>query len=465
MEIPVAVSYGQSGYAYMAQESTISMLIRSFPPKDEESALKVWDRIYEEHFREITVTGSMAISELLERTLMEFKPHFRTLRRSWAQPFEDALAHLAVNLAADAGIDLDPDRPSHSDPGDKLDPVESVVLLAVPSMKPLCVWPLAGVVVEDAREQLPPADTPISQLELDDTAFLYLIARYNSGGPHYMFTVPDSETLFALFSANQECEPPPRYLVAGPRGAVRRYLQKRGPMLHAAMLYTDEDVELAKYVRMYFSSLNWLTGKHLGVFVIERPSKGAMTEYWRRSLEPKLYRIWGLMGWLSSMPYDRSQAYEIARRLGVAEDQLPCIVVFDKLERPNKLVFPIEAVSPRYFRSLFADLRRAIHSGPIPHVEMPLEPLDTWSADMMPTDVLTEQVPSKTVNAVREEAFRAVEVRFDDILRSLVAIAETQPGRGPVLQFQGRNVVITNPTGTEIRDFQNIDCSGDSNGR
>jgi hypothetical protein len=132
------------------------------------------------------------------------------------------------------------------------------------------------------------------------------------------------------------------------------------PALWGALLYTDEDAELAAYVRRHFRSLNALIRSELRVFVIERPDPAAPEDFWDSALEGREALVYGALGWLDSVPYEKSQAYEVARRLGVEEDQLPCLVVFDDPERQAKLVFPIADVSPGYFRTLFAMLQRAI---------------------------------------------------------------------------------------------------------
>jgi hypothetical protein len=226
------------------------------------------------------------------------------------------------------------------------------------------------------------------------------------------------------------------------------------PALWGALLYTDEDAELAAYVRRHFRSLNALIRSELRVFVIERPEPAAPEEFWDSALEDREALVYGALGWLDSVPYEKSQAYEVARRLGVEEDQLPCLVVFDDPEREPKLVFPIAEVSPGYFRTLFAMLRRAIAD----------EGLEAaYDA------ILRSLEKVRGVGARTEYSFSGYTVFVN---RPTESDATTRSGGtggemgGDNFQFIGGSTTFINrPTNTVIRDFQTnyIEGSAEAN--
>lgn len=133
--------------------------------------------------------------------------------------------------------------------------------------------------------------------------------------------------------------------------------------LTGVLLYTDDDREIAQFVRSHFFALHYMSGELLQIYLIEEPParwRNAM-EYWRVSLSKRLFRTWSLLGWLSTKPYDKNQAYEIGRTLGVLPDQLPCLILFDSLARNPKLVFPILSTSIDYFRRLFSSIERSFY--------------------------------------------------------------------------------------------------------
>jgi hypothetical protein len=138
-----------------------------------------------------------------------------------------------------------------------------------------------------------------------------------------------------------------------------------GPRLWGVLLYTDADVELATYVRTYFDDLNILSGPATRIFVVERRTNWSTAKkYWRRHMEPELYRVMSVMRWLQWTPYDPQGAYEIAALLGVDPELLPCLVFFHSSQGPlyegEKIVFRIEQTSTSYFRSLFGGVNSAL---------------------------------------------------------------------------------------------------------
>lgn len=133
------------------------------------------------------------------------------------------------------------------------------------------------------------------------------------------------------------------------------------------LLYTDEDVEVARYIRSHFADLNSLSGRVLRIGVVEKPDDwSAAKRYWKQHLDRREYRLYSNLRWLGFRPYDRSRMYEVAERLGVAPTELPCLVLFDSADRRDKLVFPISGATPSTFRRLFGAIRSAIKDTPQP---------------------------------------------------------------------------------------------------
>jgi hypothetical protein len=150
--------------------------------------------------------------------------------------------------------------------------------------------------------------------------------------------------------------------------AISRPAHLPNPALWGVLLYTDADAEVATYVRTNFDELNALSGPVLRIFVIERPDDwGRARRYWRRHLDPDLYRIFGSLRWLTWRPHDRQDAYDIARTLGVDVARLPCLVLFRDVAAHPKLIFPITTASPEFFRRLFGAIQSAIGQGPAPY--------------------------------------------------------------------------------------------------
>lgn len=200
----------------------------------------------------------------------------------------------------------------------------------------------------------------IAESDIQDGDILGLIFIYQPyqipGQISCMISAPNPVDLFATIHSKDENPPNPQ----GYREISRTTRQH----IWGALLYTDEDQELATYVRKHFTSLSHMSGKTLHIFVIEKPPSDwkITAKYWKEILQEKLFVIWSTMGWLDTKPYDKSQSYEIGRRLGVYPDQLPCLVLFDKVDSKDKLIFPIQSVSPRYLRRLFTELEKRLET-------------------------------------------------------------------------------------------------------
>ncbi|GAA2672715.1 hypothetical protein GCM10010400_38480 [Streptomyces aculeolatus] len=297
------------------------------------------------------------------------------------------------------------------------------------------------------------------------------------------------------------------YMMAGPPNpaALLQWLQLAenanapagGPRLWGVLLYTDADVELATYVRTHFDDLNVLSGPATRVFVVERRTDWSTAKkYWRRHLEPELYRVMSTLRWLRWTPYDPQGAYEIASLLGLGPELLPCLVVFHSPQGPlhegEKIVFRIEHTSTAYFRSLFGGIDRVLRpvtdSMRTPEAEEerrslarygPTSDYYTYHAAPFETEVHAPApdalqnllAPGRAADAAAFAAVREAEQAIKSALRSVVpsaaglavhnsqVVVVSRTSGAEVTEnfyFQGENTTFINrPQDTVIRDFQN----------
>ena len=145
--------------------------------------------------------------------------------------------------------------------------------------------------------------------------------------------------------------------------------------LQGVFLYTEEDKNLAKYVRENYQSLNLQTGVWCDVYVLEKPvpNRKALREYWLPLLKARLYETWSLYRWITNTkPFDKNESYKIADKLGVLPGQFPCLVLLPplrELSSEEKLIIPIREVSTLYFRRLFSVLKSIYLKSIINHSE------------------------------------------------------------------------------------------------
>ncbi|WP_405461872.1 hypothetical protein OG786_30230 [Streptomyces sp. NBC_00101] len=266
-----------------------------------------------------------------------------------------------------------------------------------------------------------------------------------------------------------------------------------GPRLWGVLLYTDADVELATYVRTHFDDLNALSGPATRVFVVERRADWPRAKkYWRRHLEPELYRVMSVMHWLRWTPYDPQGAYEVAARLGLDPQMLPCLVFFRPPgagEEHEKAVFRIEHTSTAYFRTLFGSVNRALRSvtstgpsseeagtrparyGPASERGRGASPsprTDTCAPAADAVEALLSSGPVTDDTALRavREAETAIKAELAKLVppppgltvsNSLVVLPRPAGAAVPDnFSFHGEHTTFVNrPRSTVIRDFQN----------
>lgn len=113
--------------------------------------------------------------------------------------------------------------------------------------------------------------------------------------------------------------------------------------IFAFLLYTDEDRNLAAFIRENFKNLDELSGCTCLIFLIDEPCadwkrEAQAREYWNE-FEFREY-VWG--GFLQSRPYDRSKAYRAADYLGVPPDAMPCLAFFKDIRDDQMAVYSFD---------------------------------------------------------------------------------------------------------------------------
>ena len=112
---------------------------------------------------------------------------------------------------------------------------------------------------------------------------------------------------------------------------------------YAFFLYTNEDKNIARYVRENFFELDKLSEEKYLIFLIENPPKSPLDEarareYWR-AVEFKT-QVW--TGFAEVMPYDKSTAHEIGRYLGIHQTDVPCITFFRSIHDRQLVIYRLD---------------------------------------------------------------------------------------------------------------------------
>ena len=113
--------------------------------------------------------------------------------------------------------------------------------------------------------------------------------------------------------------------------------------LSALILYSEDDADLALFVRRQFDVIYRWTARMLNPFVIESVmGVGSDTiAYWHKHLSSAEYRAHSLLGWGRTKPINAAQLQDTADLLEVDKTQLPALIIFDDLFDQAKLVQPL----------------------------------------------------------------------------------------------------------------------------
>lgn len=151
-----------------------------------------------------------------------------------------------------------------------------------------------------------------------------------------------------------------------------RVFEERWKALYAFFLYTDEDKNIARYVREHFNELDKLSGPDCLVFLIEKPPTGfrGIDEVinYRKNEKETLFFLTSLHSEKKSSDgsfYDKAEVYEIARNFEIDYTDIPCIVFFRDINDKKLLIYRLDNSwsderLTREFRELFAFIRESI---------------------------------------------------------------------------------------------------------
>lgn len=146
-------------------------------------------------------------------------------------------------------------------------------------------------------------------------------------------------------------------------------------LLYAILLYTEEDINIAKYVRSYYNELSKLSGK-TRVFVFEKEAVGEEGyQYWsKRLLNKDEYIGWNALGLTKTKPYDKAQIYELCDIFEIPKDKVPCILFFNNLNLNDKKFIVLEFTKDEklkdFFRHVFTLCDKAVNVSPEKRIDV-----------------------------------------------------------------------------------------------
>lgn len=221
-----------------------------------------------------------------------------------------------------------------------------------------------------------------------------------------------------------------------------------GYKLNSILLYTEEDIDLAKFVREHYDELDAMSGSAINVYVIERPpdnrKKQDSSAFWKAKLDKETFLAWGRKyGFFYNRPYNKADAYTIARKLGIFPDQFPCIALLDSIEQTNKIVIPIKGDYSTFFRNCFSILQGELRDvyGDLLHKRWSMIDKMSW--------------------VELEKIFRTK--LYDSVIKSLENTEnEKHADRTIYNNFYGNTVYVNHPHDeVNFENFQNTDKSND----
>ncbi|EGJ31428.1 MULTISPECIES: pentapeptide repeat-containing protein [Moorena] len=207
----------------------------------------------------------------------------------------------------------------------------------------------------------------------------------------------------------------------------KSFFSSEKSLIPGILLYTDEDEKLSLYVRKHFDALDKLTGDWCTIYLLENPSpKWRQANHnWRRMIESGLD-----LNWFRSKPYDKSEAYDIARQLNVELSNLPCLVLISPENLSERLVFEIQEVSASYFRKLFSTIEKLVKNS---------------------------KVKKTNQNKVRSQVFEHIKINFNEIVGFLEKNAtKDEKNSGVKYFFKSNNLsVYVEPVNIENVNYTN----------
>jgi hypothetical protein len=138
--------------------------------------------------------------------------------------------------------------------------------------------------------------------------------------------------------------------------------------LGSLLLYTEEDWELATYIRQYYAYLHAMSSYYLTIWIFEHlpaissHSRGDVRRFWAERLPPQWNTIWSALGLTHTKPYPKEQIYSIATELGIPIERIPCFVLFRewKQVKTSRIIVGISGPPRHFFRQICTDIIHGI---------------------------------------------------------------------------------------------------------
>ena len=188
-------------------------------------------------------------------------------------------------------------------------------------------------------------------------------------------------------------------------------------ILTGVFLYTEQDIEIASYIRNNYNELDYLTGEWFNLYVLEKPypSLKSLRKHWKNILTAKLYDFSSIFRWMiGTRPFNKNESYKIADKLGVKSEYFPCLVLLPPLKQlssEDKLIIPIQEASKEYFRKLFSILKEIVD-------------------------------PSENINK-----YESVKIRFETMIQYLEETSQKIHKTTTIeYEFKGINIFVNNQT-------------------
>jgi hypothetical protein len=176
---------------------------------------------------------------------------------------------------------------------------------------------------------------------------------------------------------------------------------------HGFLLYSEIDENVAEFVRLKGQWLHSLSGKDCLIFVFENPGNWGedWKQYWQKKLGSSFEEV--SRDWLQMKPVDRNTAFELAERLNIPKNTLPCIVFSepslltgdDLLESLSPLANPKEKILSiplvtnnddysKYFLDVFSAVNSAAKSPPGERIKvLQVEWSKVWRKWFLPEEI------------------------------------------------------------------------------
>lgn len=130
--------------------------------------------------------------------------------------------------------------------------------------------------------------------------------------------------------------------------------------LFGIFLYTEEDVDLSKYLRNNFNSIDYLTGSDLDIRFIEEPyllNGIDVKSYWRSILNSQLYRLMQFVGYTNTKPYNKNKLYTIIKKYNIDLSILPSLLIIKDMAKEEYILLNIESDITNLLRKVIDGLK------------------------------------------------------------------------------------------------------------